>query len=74
MIVVDRIEGHRAVLLVGDERLELPLSALPVGTREGDVLKLVANADARQASLAEAEDRLARLKKRAPQGPENIDL
>lgn len=74
MIVVDRIEGQRAVLIVGAERVEVPRSALPEGAREGDVLKFVTDAEARKSALTEAEARLARLKKRTPQGPENIDL
>lgn len=38
MIVVDRIEGTRAVLEIGGERVDVPLAALPEGTAEGDVL------------------------------------
>jgi hypothetical protein len=37
-IVVDRIEGTRAVLVVGDEQLDVPASMLPPGTQEGDVV------------------------------------
>ncbi|GDX79450.1 hypothetical protein LBMAG42_12610 [Deltaproteobacteria bacterium] len=74
MIILDRIEGERAVLLVGQERVEVPVAVLPEGCREGDVLKLVADPAARAALLDDAEARLARLRERASQGPESIDL
>ena len=40
--VIDRVEGELAVLLVGDEsiKLNVPLSLLPVGCKEGDVLNI----------------------------------
>lgn len=39
---IDRIEGKIAVLLVGDEstKLNIPLSLLPEGCKEGDVLNI----------------------------------
>jgi hypothetical protein len=41
--VIDRVEGDFAVLLLGDKgeiRLNFPLSLLPVGCRESDVLNI----------------------------------
>jgi len=40
---IDRIEGQMAVLLAGDEavRFNMPISLLPDGCREGDILNLV---------------------------------
>jgi len=41
--VIDRVEGELAVLLLGDKgefKLNLPLSQLPAGCREGDVLNV----------------------------------
>jgi hypothetical protein len=40
--VIDRVEGELAVLLQGSEsiKLNLPLSQLPDGCREGDVLNV----------------------------------
>lgn len=41
--VIDRVEGELAVLLLGDKgefKLNLPLSQLPDGCREGDVLNV----------------------------------
>ena len=40
--VIDRVEGELAVLLVGDEstKLNIPLSLLPDGCKEGDVLNI----------------------------------
>jgi hypothetical protein len=40
--VIDRVEGELAVLLLGDEstKLNIPLSLLPDGCKEGDVLNM----------------------------------
>ncbi|MDR2558422.1 MAG: DUF3006 domain-containing protein [Oscillospiraceae bacterium] len=38
MIIVDRIEGCFAVCENDDKRFEIPLSLVPPGLREGDVL------------------------------------
>jgi hypothetical protein len=41
--VIDRVEGEVAVLLLGDKgefKLNLPLSQLPEGCRESDVLNI----------------------------------
>jgi hypothetical protein len=40
--VIDRVEGKIAVLLLGDEgtKLNIPLSQLPEGCREGDILTI----------------------------------
>ena len=41
--VIDRVEGELAVLLLGDKgefRLNFPLSLLPAGCREGDILNI----------------------------------
>jgi hypothetical protein len=40
--VIDRVEGEIAVLLLGDEstKLNIPLSQLPDGCKEGDVLNM----------------------------------
>lgn len=71
MIVVDRIEGQRAVLEISGELVEVPLSALPEGAGEGDLLVWqIADASAR---LAAAEARLDRLRARDP-GADEIDL
>jgi len=70
MIVVDRIEGARAVLEFGGESLDVPLAALPAGVKAGDVLAL----SVRAPDPAEAEARLARLRAKTPQGPGTFDL
>ena len=46
MIVVDRIEGTRAVLEVDGAVVEIPSSALPEGAGEGAILHFVAEAPA----------------------------
>ena len=41
--VIDRVEGELAVLLLGDKgefRLNFPLSFLPAGCKEGDILNI----------------------------------
>ncbi len=41
--IIDRVEGELAVLLLGDTgefRLNFPLSLLPVGCKEGDILNI----------------------------------
>ena len=41
--VIDRFEGELAVLLLGDKgefRLNFPLSLLPAGCKEGDILNI----------------------------------
>jgi len=41
--VIDRVEGELAVLLLGNKgefRLNIPLSLLPAGCKEGDVLNI----------------------------------
>jgi len=70
-IVVDRIEGNRAILVVGDESFELPVSTLPEGATEGSVVSL-SLADDTEVRAA-AEERQARLEA-ASNLPDVIDL
>lgn len=70
-IVLDRIEGTRAVLVVGTETVEIPASALPAGAGEGAVLVLGLGDDRALRSAAEA--RQARLAA-ASNLPDEIDL
>ena len=59
---IDRIEGDVAVLILTDEtshRFTLPISRLPPGTREGDVLTLALQCD--EAATCAARDRSAAL-------------
>jgi hypothetical protein len=71
MIVVDRIEGSMAVVEIDGRTLDVPLTELPEGVKEGDRLAftLLGPADTRA-----AEDRLARLKAGTPQGPGDFEL
>lgn len=70
MIVVDRFEGDLAVLEIDGARVDVPRSALPEGTREGDTLSF----QRAPGDTAAAEARLARLKARTPQGSGSFDL
>ena len=80
--VVDRVEGPVAVLVRdGDERTaEVPVRNLPAGCRAGAVLRVpeadgrpdwaaaILDEEARLARLREAEEVLARLRRRDPGG------
>lgn len=71
MITVDRIEDDVAVLDLGDGRtVDVPLSLLPAGVKEGDGLSFVL----RPLDPAEDVARLARLRAKTPQGPGSFDL
>jgi hypothetical protein len=74
MIVLDRFEGDRAVLLVGDEAFDVPRGVLPAGAREGAALVLTLDPEAGAGRLAEAEARVARLKARNPPTSTEFDL
>jgi Protein of unknown function (DUF3006) len=74
--VIDRFEGDKAVLLVGDEqdRLVVPRASLPPGVKEGQWLQVdvaddrVLSATLDQAEtakrIAKIEDKLAKLRKK----------
>ena len=62
-ISLDRVEGDRAVLDIGGERVEIPAAALPDGAAEGCLLRLTPAGD--DGVLAEEEARLERLKARS---------
>jgi Protein of unknown function (DUF3006) len=74
--VVDRVEEDTAVLSLGDgERtLDVPLSRLPEGTRDGDHLRLVFDGEPSARTLAraardddaraDAEDRIKKMRDR----------
>jgi Protein of unknown function (DUF3006) len=58
--VIDRVEGTIAVLIPQDDdsmRFNLPISLLPPGCREGDILTLWIERDV--AGTAEAQKRLS---------------
>jgi hypothetical protein len=71
--VIDRVEGELAVLLLGDKgefKLDLPLSQLPEGCMEGDILKVSFERD--QAVTVQTKervsDRMEKLKKKRQSG------
>ena len=66
---IDRIEGTIAVLIfcIGEPvRVHVPLSLLPPGCREGDILNIDIERDIRAAEAVKERvaDRLEKLKKR----------
>lgn len=64
MFSIDRIEGNYAVLEENGATQDVPLSELPEGIREGDLLErkpdgwLLRHSDSRRNSLAERRRRL----------------
>ncbi len=74
MIVIDRIEGARAILEISGQTFDIPLALLPSGAKEGDVLRLILDAAATTDAVSEAEARLARLRERSNPGPGTFDL
>jgi hypothetical protein len=71
--VIDRIEGELAVVLLGERgefKLNLPLSQLPEGCREGDILNVSFERD--QVATEQAKERISgrmeKLKKRGQSG------
>lgn len=73
MIIVDRIESQRAVLVMDGETVEVPRSVLPDGVAEGAVLAFTSSPGDEAEARAQAADRLARLQQRDDL-PEEIDL
>ena len=71
---LDRIEGDVAVLVVEGRQQTRPLSELPEGVREGDVLDLETlrvdreATEALRAEVREARERAKRGKKKPPPG------
>jgi hypothetical protein len=70
---IDRIEGQMAVLLAGDEPVgfNIPLSLLPEGCKEGDVLNLVLerNVEETQEAKERVSSLMERLKKKSQNQP-----
>jgi hypothetical protein len=67
--VIDRIEGELAVLLVGDKgeiRVNFPLSLLPEGSKESDVLNISVERDpeAIEKTKERVTDLMEKLKKK----------
>ncbi len=68
--VVDRIEGDIAVLLMGDRgelKLNIPISLLPQGCKESDVLNITIERDleATQQAKERVSDLMEKLKKKS---------
>jgi len=71
--VIDRIEGELAVVLMGETgefKLNLPLSLLPEGCGEGDVLKISIERDpaATEQGKEQVSGRIEKLKKKRQSG------
>ncbi len=71
MIVVDRIEGSRAIVEFEGEVIDIPASALPAGCGEGTILRFERLDDA--AVLAEGQARIARLAAKT-RLPDDVEL
>ena len=67
-LTVDRIEGEVAVVEIGQLLVDIPLSHLPEGVKEGDVLEVVL-----RDPLVDATATVKRLRARDP-GDTEIEL
>ena len=69
---IDRIEGNIAIVLVGDEgiKLDIPLSLLPDGCKEGDVLNMSFERDVvgTEQTKERVSDLMEKLKKKGQGG------
>jgi len=75
--VIDRVEGELAVLLLGNKgefRLNIPLSLLPAGCKEGDVLNISIERDVvgTEQTKERVTDLMEKLKKKKGQGKTGI--
>jgi hypothetical protein len=73
MIVIDRIEGKRAILEMNGEMVEIPSHILPSGSSEGAFLSLNLCDDAAADMQRDNEERLARLREQ-DSGDMEIDI
>jgi hypothetical protein len=73
MIIIDRIEGDRAILEVDGEMVEISACILPSGSSEGSFLSLNLCEDAAADMQRDNEERLARLRKQ-DSGDMEIDI
>jgi len=55
--VIDRFEGDKAVLLVGDDEVQVvwPRHILPTTAQEGDILSMALQVDSEATAAAKAE-------------------
>ena len=60
-IVIDRIEGNIAVVEHNGQHHDIPLSILPDGSKEGDVICVCRSQSTTSEALDEASARLERL-------------
>ena len=73
MIVIDRIEGDRAILEIDGEMVEVSVKVLPEDCREGAMLSFILCDDDGAELQRENEERLARLRAQDP-GDMEIDI
>lgn len=71
-VVIDRFEGNKAVLLLGDEEVQViwPRESLPGEAKEGDIvtIELQVDHEATSAARAEADRLLEEIMKRNQEG------
>lgn len=70
--VIDRFEGNKAVLLVGDDEVQVvwPKHILPVEVQEGDILQIDLQIDAKATAAVrmEAENLLKQILEKNQEG------
>ena len=61
MLIIDRFEGNYAIIETDDRAIDIPKSDLPADAKEGDVLRLIIDADKSTLRKKNIEDRMNKL-------------
>ena len=61
MIIIDRFEGEHVVLEIDTDHVNIPISNLPKGAKEGDVLRFIIDSNETQNRKQRVEDKMNRL-------------
>ena len=60
-MIVERIENNIAIIEIEDNYIELPLSILPNGVSEGDVLQIIVDKETTINKKKEVSNKLSKL-------------
>ncbi len=73
MIIIDRIEGEWAILEFSEKLVEVPLSLLPEGAKEGDSLVL-SPAESDNSATARRKETVERVKRLRASDSGDMDI